>query len=349
MRLMFVYHLGDETGSAQDMIGYTQGARALGHEVVVYGPSDAGYLYSCSPDVDSAEAIIFVLEWNLHLHHGSRFNLVRLLSRFPRERRVVIDCDGMYDDVVRVAGDSNHPDATASQLRCELYESLSEKLYQPTLHPLRRNVRPFLFHAYNPNWEAPLEFHHKEYGMFYVGNNWFRWQALQRVLQAIEPIRELVGRIGLVGYGWDPPAYWVEPQLREVACFTDPVYLRRLRVEVMPPVPVTQVVSTMSKAVFNPVLVRPLFNQRRLVTCRTFETPAANTIPLFDLDDEYVREIYGDPALELMLRREASEQIADVLHRPEHYARVVQAIRRHLAEKHSYAARLRELVDIVNE
>ena len=32
----------------------------------------------------------------------------------------------------------------------------------------------------------------------------------------------------------------------------------------------------------------------RLVNPRLFETPAANTIPVFGLDPEYVREIYGD-------------------------------------------------------
>jgi hypothetical protein len=45
----------------------------------------------------------------------------------------------------------------------------------------------------------------------------------------------------------------------------------------------------------------------------------------------------------------ASEQILDVLHRPQEYAEVVRDIRRHLAEKHSYAVRLQELVRIVAE
>jgi spore maturation protein CgeB len=107
----------------------------------------------------------------------------------------------------------------------------------------------------------------------------------------------------------------------------------------------------MGTAVFNPVLIRPLFVHLGLVTCRTFETPAANTIPLFAQDAEYVRTIYGERSADLVLRdgEAASEQILDVLRRPQEYAQIVRDIRRHLAEKHSYAVRLQQLVRIVTE
>ena len=92
----------------------------------------------------------------------------------------------------------------------------------------------------------------------------------------------------------------------------------------MPPIPYPQVPATMSKGVFNPVMYRPLFECLGMVTCRTFETPAAGTIPLFLLDRDYVREIYGERALELVLDDEsAHEKILDVLERPEHYADIV--------------------------
>jgi spore maturation protein CgeB len=88
-----------------------------------------------------------------------------------------------------------------------------------------------------------------------------------------------------------------------------------------------------------------------LVTCRTFETPAANTIPLFAQDVDFVKSIYGDRARQLVLRNgeAASEQILDVLSRPEDYAEIVRDVREHLAAKHSYAVRLQELVRIVAE
>lgn len=145
--------------------------------------------------------------------------------------------------------------------------------------------------------------------------------------------------------------WWVPSPLREQAYFTDPEYLRLLDIEVRGPVPVEQVIPMMSTATFNPVLIRPIFHHLGLVTCRTFETPAANTIPLFAQDAEYVTAIYGERAADLVLRDgdAAVEQILDILRRPQHYAEIVRDIRQHLAEKHSYAARLQELVHIVNE
>ncbi|MBI2953644.1 MAG: glycosyltransferase family 1 protein, partial [Chloroflexi bacterium] len=199
-------------------------------------------------------------------------------------------------------------------------------------------------------WERPLDFGDKEYGMFYVGNNWFRWRGMQRVLKSIEPIREQVGRIGIVGHGWSSPAPWAHPSLTEDAYYNDPGYLTKLGVEVMPPIHFHEVIAGMSNGTFTPVIYRPLFDFLQLVTCRTFETLAASTIPLFTQDAANVEEVFGEKSVELVLPEDrAQEKILDILGRPEQYAPIVQGIRRHLAEKHSYAARLRELIQIIEE
>jgi Glycosyl transferases group 1 len=367
MRLMFVYWRTGNAGSAQDILQYARVSKSLGHEVVMYAPEELDSPFECSLDLESADAVIFVFEWNLYFFPGGdkkksgvyrdglmgigHLNIAKLFSRVPRQRRVIVDCDGMYNDSIQVGGDFNHPNADASRRRIELCDSLSDKILQPTYRPLRPKVRPFLFHAYNPTWERPLEFDDKEYGVIYVGNNWFRWQALHRVLRAIEPIREKVGRIALVGQDWAAMPWWVLSPLREQAYFTDPEYLRRLEIELRAPTTVDQVIPTMSTAIFNPVLIRPLFHHLDLVTCRTFETPAASTIPLFAQDAEYVRAVYGERASDLVLRDSdtASEQILDVLRRPAEYAEIVHDIRRHLTEKHSYAVRLEELIRIIAE
>ena len=230
----------------------------------------------------------------------------------------------------------------------DICDRLSNKIYQPTLHPLRPNVRPFLFHAYDPAWEVPLDFSSKEYGMVYVGHSKFRWWPTYRILQAIEPICEKVGRIGLVGHGWDGLPPWAIPMQIEDFYYTDQTYLKKRDVEIIPPVPFDQVITWMSKATFSPVIYRPLFSHLRLVTCRTFETPAANTIPLFALDTDYVKEIYGEQGVELVLPDEQpDEKILDIVCRPEYYAEIVMDIRRHLAEKHSYTARLQKLIEMV--
>ena len=347
MRLMFVYNMGQDVGSAHTIYNYCEAAKALGHEITVYRRTPA-CATNHSLDVEPPDAVIFVLEWWLELQYAGHLNLVRLLAKVPRERRIVIDNDGMYNDIVRVKGDYNHPDKPACRARRQIMDSLSDKIVQPTLHPIRSNVGSFLFHGYNSAWEIPLDFRRKSYGMCYVGNNWFRWQPMKRVLAAIEPIRGQVGAISLTGYAWDPPAYWLEPRLRHQACYTNPQYLRRLGIEVRRPVPFQKVIPTMSSGVFNPVLQRPLFNHLQLVTPRLFETPAANTIPLFAFDPQYVEEIYGKEALELALPEKHPEyKVQEVVAEPERYIPIVDAIRQRLGRKHSYEARLRELVAIV--
>jgi hypothetical protein len=348
MRLMFVHWVVEDRGSPQDIYNYTQVARDLGHEVALYGPPNSSRSFNYSLDIKSADAAIFLFEWTTLLRHGNNLDFIRLIGMVPRERRVVVDLDGKYNNAISVVGDYNHADAAASRAWIEVCDSLSDKIFQATLHPLRPNVRPFLFHAYNPAWERPLDFSAKEYGMYCVGNNYFRWRPMHRMLKAIEPIREEVGRIGLVGHGWNSPAPWTHPSLREDAYYTDPDYLSKLDVEVMPPIHFHQVIDGMGNGIFSPVIYRPLFDHLRLVTCRTFETLAANTIPLFTQDPTDVKEIYGEEAVELVLPEEQlQEKILDILRRPEYYARIVKSIRHRLAEKHSYAVRLQELIEIV--
>ena len=114
--------------------------------------------------------------------------------------------------------------------------------------------------------------------------------------------------------------------------------------------PYPQVIATMSRAVFNPVIYRPLFEKLGMVTCRTFETPASGTIPLFMLDPGYVTEIFGADAAELMLAGEhPEEKIADVLARPEHYSGIVMGIREEFRRRHGVEARLAELISIIEQ
>jgi hypothetical protein len=347
MRLLFVYYLMNDAGSAQDIHNYTRVARALGHEVAVYG-RDPTSPFHLSKEVASADAVVFIFEWTTQLRYGDGLDLARLLDAAPRKKRIVIDCDGAYNDAITVEGDYNHKDAEASRRWPEICDSLADRIYQPTLHPRRPNVGTFFFHAYDPAWERPLDFHHKEFGMVYVGHSKFRWRPMERVLRAIEPVRDRVGRLVVVGHGWGAMPDWAKPMGIEDYFYTDKDYLRKMGMEFVPPVPSERVIDWMSTGVFSPVIYRPLFCHLRLVTCRTFETPAANTLPLFGLDEDYVQEVYGERALELILPEERPEEkVWDMVSRPDHYADIVRDIRRHLAEKHSYEARFRELLGIV--
>jgi hypothetical protein len=344
---MFVYWAFEDQGSGLLIQGYMQAARALGHEVAVYGRPNPRIPLNYSLDVASADALLFIFEWTTNLQQGDALDLARLVERVPRRRRVILDGDGNYNDFVRVGADYNHRDEAERRRWIEICDCLSDKVCQPTLHPLRPNVRSFLFYCYNPAWEVPLDFRAKDYSMLYVGNSKFRWAPMERVLKAIEPIRKEVGRLGVVGHGWDALPAWAVPMKMEDAYYTNVAYMKELGVEFLAPVPFKQVLPWMSKATFNPVVSRPTFNRMRLVTPRFFETPAASTIPLFGLDDAYVAEIYGDAALELVLPAEGGEsKVLDVLRRPHYYAEIVRGIREHLVKNHSQAARLKELIEI---
>ena len=350
MRLMFIHYVLEDRGSAQDMYNYAQVAQTLGHEVVLYGRPRTGSAFAYSLDIESADAAIFIFEWTTGLQDGDLVDFARLIGKVPRRRRVVIDCDGGYNDAISVTGDVNHRETETSRRWISICDSLSDKIYQPTYHPLRPNVRTFFFHAYNPAWERALDTTGKVYGMVYVGNNWFRWQSLRQVLQALEPIRDKVGRLALVGSGWDRPAPWAKPNNPKAAYENDPEYLRRLDVDVIPPVRFDEVIPWMGKGVFTPVVLRPLFDHLQLVTCRTFETAAANVVPLFAQEAKHVREIYGEEAEQLVMpAARPHEKILELLTRPAHYVDVVSAMRRHLAAKYSYEVQLRQLIDIVNE
>ena len=301
-----------------------------------------------SLDIESADAVVFIFEWTTGLKPGDQMDMARLVSKVPRNRRIILDGDGKYNDIIRAADDYNHPEQESSRAWIADCDSLTDKICQPTLHPVRSNVIPFLFYAYNPSWERPIETAPREFEMIYVGHSKFRWCPMMRVLRGIEPVRSQLGRLGLVGYGWDSPPHWATSMQMEQAYFTDSSKLQELGIEALPPVHFERVIDWMSKARFNPVLLRSVFGALKIVTPRIFETVASNTIPLLVLDPEYVREIYGERAMELILPEESPEQkIADIAADPARYREIVMETRRHLATHHSNAARLRRLIEIV--
>ena len=350
MKLVFVYWGYENAGSMLDLKGYARAAQTMGHEVKIYGPPNPAFGLDYSQDLTGADAIIFVFEWTTSLQFGDRLDWARLLGAVPRQRRIVIDCDGAYNDPIEFAGDYNHRTEASSREWIAICDSLTDKVFQPTLRPRRKNVRSFLFHIYDPTWEAPLDFADREFSMIYVGHTKFRWHGMSKVLRALEPVRNRVGRVALVGEGWDAPLEWTSWLEIKDNYYVDRDYLQRLRIEARPPIPYREVPATMRQGIFNPIVYRPLFECLGMVTCRTFETPAAGTIPLFVLDREYVREIYGEAATELVLEDEnPDEKVLDLLARPEHYAEVVQGIRKEFGRHHSPEARLRQLIEMIEE
>ena len=346
---MFVYWAFEDQGSGLLIDGYTRAARNMGHEVVVYGRPIPNIPLNYSMDVDSADALVYIFEWTTNLLNGDNLDFARL-SKIPRRRTVILDGDGNYNDLIAADGDYNHRDESARDKWIAICDSLSDKICQPSPHPRRDNVRTFLFYCYDRSWEHPLNVEAKDFGLLYVGNSKFRWGAMSQILRSIAPLRQRVGRVGIIGHGWNMLPPWAKPMNMEAAYYTEPEILRRLGVELLPPVPFDRVVCAMNKALLSPVLTRPTFNQLKFVTPRYFETPAAGTIPLFLIDSDHVVEIYGPAALDLVLPADHPEdKIRDILDRPDDYAAVTDEIRRHLAAVHSHQSRLEELIEIIEQ
>ena len=91
-----------------DLRGYARVAKALGHEVAMYGPPNPAFALDYSKKLSDVDALVFVVEWTTALQFGDRLDWVRLMKSVPRHRRVVIDCDGAYNDPIEYGGDYNH-------------------------------------------------------------------------------------------------------------------------------------------------------------------------------------------------------------------------------------------------
>lgn len=351
MKIVFVYWGYENAGSMLDLRGYTRAAKAMGHEVVVYGPPEWASGLDYSKVLSGADALVFVVEWTTALQFGDNVDWLRLLEAVPRDRRVVIDCDGHYNEPIWFMGDYNHRTIEQSQQWIEFCDSLSDKIFQPSYRPRMPNVRSFLFHIYDPAWESPIDTERrKPFDVMYVGHTKHRWRGMLQVFKAIEVVRDKVGRVGLVGEGWGEIVPWMEEGEAKAKHYVDRDYMARHRFEGLPPVSFNEVAATIEQGVVNPVVYRPVFEQLGFVTCRTFETPASGTIPLFLLNREYVVEIFGERATELMISgEEDSEKILDVLERPAYYADIVMGIREDFRVRHTPEARLSQLVSYIEE
>src|SRR5262249_57954222 len=216
MNILFVSKLSQFARSVFPITKYVEIGQQLGHHIALYGEqsSEAPRLPS-SLDAKQFDFAVFVIyePWDF----PDMPYLARLLDSIAKERRVVIDCCGRYNETVRVEHDFNHLEKIDGHQGWEWVEgieAISDNVLQPTLTPLRPDVRPFLFHAFDPeavatSYASPLEAAlawsgvggaRKPYGVAYVGHNWQRWSQIRRFLETVEPIREELGPICLAGW-----------------------------------------------------------------------------------------------------------------------------------------------------
>ena len=350
MNILFVMERRIDAGSIQALANYIQVGKEFGHTIAIYGNSDSQFpeIYF-SNDLAAFDYVIFIFE--SRLNWGSGLQLAHLLTVVPRSRRVVLDADGMYNPVLRLDGyDRNHANEPDRRRWAAAYEAVADRIVQPTLWPRQPQVQSLLFYGYDSQIQATAaRDHEKRVDIMHLGHNWWRWREVsERLLPAVERIREGIGEICFVGLWWDASPAWAAASGQEEAFCVDSHRLRELRIHVLPAVPYRDVISTMSTARVNIMTQRPLFRRLGIVTSKYFEIFAADTLPLVMLDPEHAVKIYGPCGRELALHDDIAGKLVDVLEHPKKYQEAVHAVRRHLRTHHSYERRLHELLEMLD-
>src|SRR5260370_25263276 len=107
MRLLFVLRLDRSAGGVAASTRFAAVGKRRGHEVAVFGePRQDFESVPHSVDVNAFDFALFVVyeAWDFpELPH-----LAHLLDRMPKERRVIVDCTGTYNETITVEHDSNH-------------------------------------------------------------------------------------------------------------------------------------------------------------------------------------------------------------------------------------------------
>lgn len=347
MNILFVMKHRGNAGNTHAIADYIRVARKFGHRVALFGyPVPWLPELEFSLDVTAFDKVVFLFE--SEIYRVARLHEAALFGRFERADRMILDMDGMYNPVIVLDGyDRNHDGAAQRAEWITYFDTLADRVMKPVmgLPPGDGNVGALPFYGYDAALELdPAKAPEKEFDIVYVGHNWWRWRELeQEVFPALEPIRDNLGRIALIGLWWDAPPS--DPGSGNPLAFAgDAALLQRLRIETLPSVMYNEVVDTMSRARINIFTQRPVLHHLRHLTLKYFEIFYADTIPLLLLDAEHAAAVYGPAGRELTLKGRAREKLADALARPDHYRGLVHDVRRHLAHHHGYESRMHELV-----
>jgi hypothetical protein len=363
MKIIFVGAVDAWTRSVATIHRYVAWGQKLGHDILVYGALNPELLnLRYTEDLEDADAIVFMVQvpddvpampW-----------LAQMMDRVPRHKRIVLDLWGRYNDTVRVEHDFNHLEKFDGHPEWEWKQAivaLGNTVLQPTLHPRRADVGTFLLHGYDPEavarpytsaaeagatWRSD-DRAARPYGVVYVGSNWQRWSQVRHFLEAYRGVAEKIGQVCLAGWDWSQRPDWAA-QMGISGLDTDPELLADHRVEVRMGIRFDRVAPLLAQGRFAPVFHRPLFLELGIVTNRTFETFQADVVPVLMLPEPFVEEIYGVDALRLVPGDNLARHLESQLDDPEGTWDAILKTREHLAQHHSFAGRIRQLVDLLS-
>jgi hypothetical protein len=351
MRILFMMDQREDRGSIQSISNYVRAGEESGIEIALYGRPDPRFpTIRFSRDFEAFDYVVLLVEsWR---HWMSALRMPRVFEEVPRDRRAIVDADGMYNPMVST--DSYDRNYQWEHIRAEWfahYGTITDRVLQPTFVPRQPGVRSLLFYGYQPEQLVPPQASpEKTFDILCVGHNWWRWRQIKcELLPGIERVRPQIGEIGFIGSWWDTvPAGAAELGV-ESAFGTDPEWLRRLQIQVRPSVSYTDVIDVMSTGRINIMTQRPLFRELKILTSKYFEIFSADTIPLVMIDPDHAEMVYGPAGRELALHECIGEKLIDVLTYPKKYRDIVEAVRSHLLTHHTYRNRVQELVTALNE
>jgi hypothetical protein len=344
LRILFVAEKRINAGSIQAVASYITAGDKLGHTIAMYGCPDPAFpKIRFSLNADGFDFVVFILESKLDWLSGLR--LSRILSMVPRERRAVLDADGLYNNLIVVEDyDRNHATLADRDRWRESCERLGHRIFQPTSAPRDPRVKSLLFYGSNGEGQAATEAK-KKWDLIHVGHNWWRWRELEQSLfPAIGRVREKIGEICFLGLWWDGCPPWAASLSLQNAFRVDPQLFRELRITIRPPVPFTQVAGAMSSAKVNLMTQRPLFQQLGIITSKYFEILCANTIPLVLISPKLAESVYGPHGRDLSLHTAIEQRIVSALETPERFMEPMERVRDHVKAQHSYTKRVQQLV-----
>jgi hypothetical protein len=349
VKILVVMKTRADAGNTHAIANYMHLAPQFGHEIAIYG-NPIWYVTGLqfSTDIRDFDRVLYVFESDLY--QIKTLQEVVMLGHFPRDKRAILDSDGMYNPLVKVNGDSNHQTEDMRKYWISCIDAIGSKVLQTTIaKPKNPHARALSFYGYNKQLELPREkAPAKEFDILHVGHNWWRWREFEsELLPAFERIRDQVGEIGLVGLWWDHPPVEGPAAGPEAAFQSDPERLRRLNIRVQTAVMYNDVIHTMSKSKINIMTQRPVLRELKHLTLKYFEIFCADTIPLMMLDADHAEAVYGPAGRELVLPGHAAEKILDALQRPHHYRGIVEDVRKHLRTHFSYEQKVEELIDAI--
>ena len=270
--LIFVGDFQYNSGSSQTLLYYLEAAKDLGLKLAITGYIADDKIANYLPFIPLDEwpqnsLIIYIFESVLYLDPEINPGLLeRYLAKTKDKRRIIIDTDVSYT-----------PKPTNRSEK--KWKNILEKFEAPILQPcVSKNnfdsgrIKIFPFFVFPKPFREKIN---KTHNVVYVGNNWHRKREMENFVWQLGSSGK-VSSMAIYGKNWG----------RFLVANNFCLSLRDS-------VPPNEVVKTMSTGVFNPVFISRSLLEKKVYTPRMFETLAAQTIPLFPANFDYVTDVYG--------------------------------------------------------